>query len=54
MNEDEIEKSVAAVRKLTDRPFAAMLFPPKKNTFGQSETKASVYGAFSASRGFGT
>lgn len=30
MNEDEIEASVAAVRKLTDKPFAVMLFAPKE------------------------
>lgn len=30
MNEDEIEASVATVRKLTDKPFAVMLFAPKE------------------------
>lgn len=39
MNEDEIEESVAAVRKLTDRPFAAMLFPPKKTLLDSRKLK---------------
>lgn len=30
MNEDEIEQAVSAVRKLTDKPFAVMLFAPKE------------------------